>query len=47
MFQTVPSDSGFHITADEATKMDIQAERVVFNGKVKMTSLSSTFPPPN
>lgn len=38
IFQTVPSDSGFHITADEATKMDIQAERVVFNGKVKMTS---------
>lgn len=38
VFETVPSDSGFHITADEATKMDIQAERVVFNGKVKMTS---------
>ena len=45
-FETVPAESGFHITADEATKMDIQAERVVFNGKVKMSCpqfhLSST-----
>jgi lipopolysaccharide transport protein LptA len=37
-FETVPEGAGFHITADEATKMDIKAETVVFNGQVTMTS---------
>jgi len=45
-FQTVPAESGFHITAEEVTKLDMKSNTVVFNGGVKLTSpefqLSST-----
>jgi len=37
-FSTVPADSGFHITADEATKLDVKTQRVTFNGHVKLNS---------
>lgn len=37
-FETVPSDSGFHIAADEATKMDMGKQTVTFNGRVKLAS---------
>lgn len=38
VFEAVPQESGFHITADEATKVDMGAQRVVFKGHVSMTS---------
>ncbi|TLD69717.1 hypothetical protein FEM03_15425 [Phragmitibacter flavus] len=37
-FQTVPVESGFHITADEATKVDMAGQNVIFNGNVTLTS---------
>ena len=37
-FETVPADSGFHIAADEATKVDMEKETVTFNGHVKLAS---------
>jgi lipopolysaccharide transport protein LptA len=37
-FEAVPSESGFHITADEATRVDMGAQKVVFRGHVSMTS---------
>lgn len=37
-FETVPADSGFHIAADEATKLDMAKETVTFNGHVKLAS---------
>jgi lipopolysaccharide transport protein LptA len=37
-FETVPADSGFHIAADEATKLDMEKETVTFNGHVKLAS---------
>jgi lipopolysaccharide transport protein LptA len=37
-FETVPSDSGFHIAADEATKLDMEKQTVTFNGHVKLAS---------
>lgn len=38
IFETVPADSGFHIAADEATKLDMAKETVTFNGHVKLAS---------
>lgn len=38
VFETVPAGTGFHITADEATKFDMGRETVTFNGHVKLTS---------
>lgn len=37
-FQTVTTESGYNITADEATKLDMAANKVIFNGHVMMTS---------
>lgn len=37
-FQTVTTEAGYHITADEATKLDVAANKVIFNGHVMMTS---------
>lgn len=37
-FETVPADSGFHIAADEATKVDMENQTVTFNGHVKLAS---------
>lgn len=37
-FEPVPPESGFHITADEATKVDMGAEKVIFKGRVGLTS---------
>jgi lipopolysaccharide transport protein LptA len=37
-FETVPADSGFHIAADEATKLDLEKQTVTFNGHVKLAS---------
>lgn len=37
-FDAVAAESGFHITADEATRVDMGAQKVVFNGNVRMTS---------
>lgn len=37
-FETVPADSGFHIAANEATKMDMGKNTVTFNGQVKLAS---------
>lgn len=37
-FQTVPLEAGFHITADEATKVDMSGQTVMFNGNVSLTS---------
>lgn len=37
-FETVPTDSGFHIAADEATKFDMGRQTVTFNGHVKLVS---------
>lgn len=37
-FETVTTESGYHITADEATKLDMTGNKVVFNGHVMMTS---------
>lgn len=37
-FETVPADSGFHIAADEATKLDMAKQTVTFNGHVKLAS---------
>jgi lipopolysaccharide transport protein LptA len=37
-FETVPADSGFHIAADEATKLDMGQQTVTFNGHVKLAS---------
>lgn len=37
-FEGVPSGSGFHITADEATRVDMGSLKVVFRGRVSMTS---------
>ena len=37
-FETVPADSGFHIAADEATKLDMGKQTVTFNGHVKLVS---------
>ena len=37
-FETVPADSGFHIAADEATKLDMEKQTVTFNGHVKLAS---------
>jgi lipopolysaccharide transport protein LptA len=37
-FETVPPDSGFHIAADEATKLDMERETVTFSGRVKLAS---------
>jgi lipopolysaccharide transport protein LptA len=37
-FEGVPSGSGFHITADEATRVDMSSLKVVFRGHVSMTS---------
>lgn len=37
-FEAVPSGSGFHITADEATRVDMGSLKVVFRGHVSMTS---------
>ena len=37
-FETVPADSGFHIAADEATKLDMGKQTVTFNGHVKLAS---------
>ena len=37
-FETVLPGSGFHITADEATKLDLKKETVTFNGGVKLVS---------
>jgi lipopolysaccharide transport protein LptA len=38
LFETVPADSGFHIAADEATKLDMGKQTVTFNGHVKLAS---------
>jgi lipopolysaccharide transport protein LptA len=37
-FETVPADSGFHIAADEATKLDMEKQTITFNGHVKLAS---------
>lgn len=37
-FETVTTEAGYHITADEATKLDMAANKVIFNGHVMMTS---------
>jgi lipopolysaccharide transport protein LptA len=37
-YATVPEGSGFHITADEATKLDVNGNKVIFNGNVSLTS---------
>src|SRR4051812_20942741 len=37
-FETVPADAGFHIAADEATRVDMQKKIVTFNGHVKLAS---------
>lgn len=37
-FEAVPSDSGFHITADEATRVDMGNLKVVFRGHVSLSS---------
>ncbi len=37
-FETVPVESGFRITAEEATKLDGGADKVIFSGKVGLTS---------
>lgn len=37
-FEAVPSESGFHITADEATRVDMGSLKVVFRGHVSLSS---------
>jgi lipopolysaccharide transport protein LptA len=37
-FETVTTEAGYHITADEATKLDMTGNKVIFNGHVMMTS---------
>jgi lipopolysaccharide transport protein LptA len=37
-FEAVPSESGFHITADEATRVDMGSLKVVFRGQVSLSS---------
>jgi len=37
-FSTVPAESGFHITSNEATKLDLKTQKVIFSGSVKLTS---------
>ncbi|CAN5667491.1 hypothetical protein BH11VER1_BH11VER1_17150 [soil metagenome] len=38
VFETVTTEAGYHITADEATKLDMTGNNVIFNGHVMMTS---------
>lgn len=37
-FETVPAGAGYHITADEATKVDMAGQYVLFNGNVTLSS---------
>lgn len=37
-FESVDTEGGFNITADEATRVDLSKETVVFNGHVRLTS---------
>ena len=38
VFDAVDTESGFNITADEATRVDLSKQTVVFNGHVRLTS---------